>query len=210
MTEYRPKRIAILGGSFNPVHIGHMILADYIAQFTDVDAVWLMLSPLNPLKAADTALADDSHRLEMLRIATRHTSRIAPCGIELSMPRPSYTINSLRELAELHPETEFRLLIGSDNWQIFDRWYRHADIIREFSPIIYPRPGYFTDPQSLPAGVTPVNAPTVDLSSTFVRQSIAEGKDMTLFLPPGVAEYIHNNHLYNSICNPTENCQPIP
>lgn len=190
------KHIAILGGSFNPVHIGHIILADYVAQFTDVDMVWLMLSPLNPLKAASTELLPDSVRLEMLNIATRENPRIDVCSIELTLPRPSYSINSLEAIQKMHPATRFSLLIGSDNWCVFDQWRNHDEIISRFSPMIYPRKGYDVDASSLPASVRLINAPEVEISSTFIRNAIAEDKDMSAFLPEGVAQYITENNLY--------------
>lgn len=175
------------------------MLASYVAQFTDVDEVWLMLSPLNPLKEHPADLVADHQRLDMLQIATRNTPCVKPCDIELSMPRPSYTIHSLNRLSELYPDTRFSLLIGSDNWLIFPRWYQWKEILEHFTPIIYPRPGYDIDPTTLPSGVTMVNAPTVDISSTFIRQSIAAGKDMNCFLPCGVYDYITQHNLYS--CN---------
>lgn len=188
--------IGILGGSFNPVHIGHIILADFIVQRTNISQVWLMLSPLNPLKANPEELISDSHRLEMLRIATKGNPRLQPCDIELSMPQPSYSINSLNRLQELHPDKQFSLIIGSDNWLMFDRWRSYEEIIKNFSPIVYPRPGYNIGIHTLPQNVTLVNAPTLDISSTFIRDSIAMGFDMQNFLPKGVAEYINQNGLY--------------
>lgn len=190
------EHIGVLGGSFNPVHVGHIMLADYIAQFTDIDRVLLMLSPLNPIKENPGQLVADSHRLEMLRLATEGNPRLEPCGIELSMPRPSYSIDSLDRLQKLNPDKRISLIIGSDNWLLFNRWREHEAILKRYSPVIYPRPGYDIDPSSLPDGVKLVNAPVVDLSSTFIRNAIAAGKDMTEFLPRGVAEYIRNNNLY--------------
>ncbi len=191
------RHIGILGGSFNPVHTGHIILADYLVQFTGLDEVWLMLSPANPLKTGNAAPdIPDTDRYSMLDIATDGIKGVRPCDIELSMPRPSYTIDSLRELHRRFPHTRFSLIIGSDNWLIFDRWREHRAIIEEFTPIVYPRPGYEIDPATLPPEVTFVNAPTIDLSSTFIRRAIAEGHDMTAFMPHGVGRYITSHNLY--------------
>ncbi len=191
------RNIGILGGSFNPVHIGHILLADYLVQFTDLDEVWLMLSPQNPLKVSDaTQPAPDCVRLNMLHLATDSCQRIFPCEIELTMPRPNYTIDSLTLLAKQYPNADFRLVIGSDNWNIFDRWREHRTIISRFSPIVYPRPGYTVDKASVPADVTLVDAPVFDISSTFLREAIAAGHDMRLFLPEGVWNYIKTNKLY--------------
>ena len=195
-TGSSPTRIGILGGSFNPVHTGHLSLAEYTVSHPPLSQVWLMLSPLNPLKADPSQLIDDRHRLEMLRIATEGNPRIRPCDIELSMPRPSYSYDSLSRLSELHPEARFSLIIGSDNWLIFDRWKHHDEIVSRFSPVIYPRPGYDVDPASLPPGVTLIDAPVYDISSTAIRNAIAAGEPAGPGLSPGVADYINDNHLY--------------
>ncbi|MDE7410595.1 MAG: nicotinate-nucleotide adenylyltransferase [Paramuribaculum sp.] len=191
------KHIGILGGSFNPVHIGHTLLAEYLVQFTDIDEVWLMLSPQNPLKeVAKSDRASDFDRMAMLEIAARNSRGLKVCGIELTMPRPSYTIDSLSRLASLHPDCDFSLIIGSDNWQIFDKWKEHERLISDFHPIIYPRPDYPVDKDSLPCGVRMTDAPTFLISSTFIRSAIAGGHDMTNFLPWGVYEYIDHYKLY--------------
>ena len=192
--------IGIFGGSFNPVHIGHTLLASWLAQFTALDQVWMSLSPENPLKAPLAASYD--HRLAMLRIALARDTCVLPCDIERSLPLPSYTITTLRELQRRYPEHTFRLIIGSDNWHIFSRWRDYQEITDSFSPIISPRPGYPVDPASLPVGVELVNAPVVEISSTMVREYIAQGKDMNHFLPCGVYNYILTHHLYEQPINP--------
>ena len=135
-------RIGVFGGSFNPVHIGHVMLASYLKQFEGFDEVWLMLSPLNPLKANSTELIPDVTRLKMLDIALKGAEGIKVSDIELSMPRPSYTINTLRYLAKRYPRHTFKLIIGSDNWKIFSQWKDSEAIIRDFGVVVYPRPGY--------------------------------------------------------------------
>jgi len=188
-------KIALLGGSFNPVHIGHMVLASYIKQFMGFDEVWLMLSPLNPLKANTSELIPDIVRLKMLDIAIGDARGIVVNDIELSMPRPSYTINTLRYLSKKYPKHDFKLVIGADNWKIFSQWKDHEDILDDYGVLVYPRPGY-------PVGtvyddrVEVIYAPTVDISSTFIRKSIANGKDLNYFLPAGVFDYIKANKLY--------------
>lgn len=189
-------RIGILGGSFNPVHIGHILLADYLVQFAGYDEVWLMLSPQNPLKDKSTANATDADRLNMLSIATSRTAGLKVCDIELTMPRPSYTIDSLTRLSELYPDCKFSLIIGSDNWLIFDRWKDYATIIHDYNLTVYPRPGYPIDKDCLPKEVRYVDAPTFNISSTFIRDSIAAHHDMTNFLPIGVGNYITEHKLY--------------
>lgn len=188
--------IGIFGGSFNPVHIGHLLLADYLAQTIPLHAIWFMLSPQNPLKRYPSSMPSDADRLAMLRIAAEQSPRLQVTDVELDMPRPSYTIDSLRRLRELHPHTRFSLIIGSDNWHIFHQWKDYQTIIREFTPVVYPRPGYEVDPLSLPPEVTLVDAPLIDLSSTAVRDFIARGVDVSLMLPAGVADYISRKNLY--------------
>lgn len=172
-------------------------MADYLVQFSTLDEVWLMLSPLNPLKVHDgNNMVSDSLRLDMLEIACSGHAGIIPCAIELTMPRPSYSIDSLGLLSSRYPECEFHLIIGSDNWNIFDRWRDWQTIIRRFRPIVYPRPGYPVDSASVPEHVTLTEAPVFDISSTFLRKAISEGHDMELFLPSGVWDYIKSNKLY--------------
>ena len=186
--------IGIFGGSFNPVHIGHMMLASYLTQWGYVDEVWLTLSPLNPLKDA-AELLPDIKRLAMLSIAAKGAEAIDICDIELSMPKPSYTIDTLRVLAERYPEYRFKLIIGSDNWQIFDRWRSAQQILDDFGVLVYLRPGYPVDKRHI-AGMEVVDAPMAHVSSTFIRQAIAKGRNMNYFLPAGVYKYILDNKLY--------------
>lgn len=192
------RKIGVLGGSFNPVHIGHIMLASYIAQYSDLDYVWLMLSPANPLKSDPGCMVKDADRLAMLRLACRNYRHIAPCDIELSMPRPSYTINSLNRLSDEYPDCDFRLIIGSDNWLIFEQWRSYEEIIRRYCPIVYPRPEYPVNPATLPESVTLIDAPQIWISSTFIRHAISTDHDMKAFLPIGVDEYIRSNGLYIS------------
>lgn len=187
--------IGILGGSFNPVHIGHLMLASYMQQFAGFDEVWLTLSPLNPLKADSTELIPDIMRLKMLEIAIGNAKGLNVCDYELSMPRPSYTINTLRYLQKRYPRRNFKIIIGSDNWKVFDKWKDAEAIKSDFGVMVYPRPGYpvgaiYDD------GVDLVNAPVADISSTFIRKAIARGKDMSFFLPHGVSDFIKQNNLY--------------
>ena len=166
--------IGILGGSFNPVHIGHLMLASYLSQWGYVDKVWLTLSPLNPLKEV-SALIADTGRLAMLDIAAKGMTGTEVCDIELSMPRPSYTIDTLDELARRYPDKQFRLIIGSDNWLVFDRWREPKRILADYGIIVYPRPGYDVTAEMMRPGMTLADAPVADISSTFIRAAIADG-----------------------------------
>ncbi len=186
--------VGILGGSFNPVHIGHMMVASYLVEWGYVDKVWLTLSPLNPLKEG-YELLPDIKRLQMLSIAARGAEKIDICDIELTMPRPSYTINTLDLLAERFPDTRFKLVIGSDNWRIFDQWREPQRILDNYGVLVYLRPGYPVNDDGT-AGMEIVHAPMADISSTMVREAIAKGRDMNYFLPAGVYQYIRENKLY--------------
>lgn len=192
--ERRPEVTGLLGGSYNPIHIGHLALASYLTQWNYVDTVWLTLTPLNPLKDS-RGMLPDLKRLDMISIALQGLSRIESCDIELTMPKPNYTINTLDLLSKRYPHRRFKLVIGADNWKIFDRWRDHQRILDEYGVIVYPRPGYPVG-NRLVDGMEYVEAPMVDISSTFVRDAIARDKDMTCFLPPGVAKYIADNRLY--------------
>lgn len=186
--------VGILGGSFNPVHIGHLMLASYLVQWGYVDKVWLTLSPRNPLKEPGELLPD-MKRLSMLSIAVKGAPDLDICDIELTMPRPSYTINTLDLLRERYPEMRFKLIVGSDNWLIFDRWREAQRILDDYGVIVYPRPGYPVENDHT-AGMEIVNAPMAHISSTFIRQAIAKGRNMNYFMPAGVYKYIMDNRLY--------------
>lgn len=188
------KVVGIFGGSFNPIHKGHLMLAQYLSQHSQLDEVWLTLSPQNPLKISNELL-DDEHRLAMLRLATEGLVGVEVCDIELTMPRPSYTINTLERLSQQYPDCEFRLVIGGDNWNLFERWKDYQRIIDEYGVVIYPRPGYDLNPIAN-KNVEVVEAPLADVSSTQIREAIKCGKDVRSLLPQGVWEYIKENKLY--------------
>lgn len=180
--------VGILGGSFNPVHNGHIAVAKAVIKAGMADEVWLTLSPLNPLKANSSELAPDHDRLEMLRLATEGVNGLRVCDIELSMPRPSYTINTLNELSRIHPGIRFRLLIGADNMQIFNRWRAHDEIAERFSPIVYPRPGYKCE------GCLDMDE--FDISSTEIRRMLKDGENVNNLMPEKVVNYIRRHSLY--------------
>lgn len=178
------------GGTFNPVHQGHIHLASWLREHYGLEEVWLSLSPQNPLKDTVHPGATDAQRLEMLRLACDDVPGIVPWAGELSMPRPSYTVDVLHRLSNLKP----RLIIGSDNWLIFTKWYKYDEILKNYSVIVYPRPGYEIDPSGLPSNVIyAADAPVFDISSTQIRSDI---KKYLNLLPPNVAEYIKQNKLY--------------
>lgn len=180
----------IFGGTFNPVHRGHTALAQWLVDRGIVDEVLLTLSPANPLKN-DRPGATDADRREMLSLACNDYRQLEPCFVEFDLPRPSFTITTLRHLAAANPDRRFKLIIGADNWQIFDRWRNPDEIIADFGVIIYPRPG-FEPALPLPEGVCYLaDAPVADVSSSEIRRG--ERLDM---LSPRVMQYITEHHLY--------------
>lgn len=188
-------KVGIFSGSFDPVHIGHAMIANYLSQFCGLDEVWLMPSPLNPLKQ-DAPPAPLSCRMDMARIVARKCHKVVVSDFEHSLPLPSYTYRTLRALRDRYPVHDFSLVIGSDNWRDFHLWRNHDDIIREFPVIVYPRPG-FEAAGEMPPGITLLGeAPQSLISSTFIRAGIAARKNMNFFLDPEVVDYIKTHSLY--------------
>ena len=179
--------IGIFSGSFNPVHIGHLALANYLCEYEGLDQVWFMVSPRNPLKEADE-LMDDSLRLQLVQLAVEGYPKFRASDFEFRLPRPSYTVHTLDELRRVYLQHVFHLIIGSDNWLLFPRWRESERILATTPLIVYPRPGYPVDPQTLPPTVRMTSAPVFEISSTFIRQAIAEGRDIRYFLHPRVYE----------------------
>ncbi len=188
--------IGIFSGSFNPVHIGHLALAGYITEFSAIDEVWFMVSPQNPLKK-NTELLDENCRLEMARIAVSGFTKLKTSDFEFSLSRPSYTVHTFEQLRKKFPEHTFSLIIGADNWELFENWYKYDEIIRNHSIYIYPRLNHkvkIKDKYKNRAFL--LNSPVIEISSTFIRNNIKNGKDMRAFLPEGVYDYIIRNNVY--------------
>lgn len=188
-------RTGVFGGSFNPVHIGHTALANWMCEFSDLDEVWFLVSPHNPLKPCRELLGDDA-RLRLVRKAVEGYSRFGVCDIEFGMPRPSYTINTLSALEQMYPDRKFVLIIGADNWIVFDRWYMHEEILKRFEVLIYSRMGIRIDASALPDGVHMADTPMVEVSSSFIRSAIREGRDVRYFMHPAVWDEIEKMHYY--------------
>lgn len=180
-------RTGIYGGSFNPIHNGHIAIARAMLDCGAVDEVWLMVSPQNPLKqSAD--LLDEQLRLDMTRRATADIPCVTACDYEFHMPRPSYMWHTLQSLSRDYPDREFTLLIGADNWQVFDRWYHADDIIAHYPIRIYPRRGYDIEASTLPQNVKLVDTGLYDVSSTMVRERIRRGEDVSQLIPASIIE----------------------
>jgi nicotinate-nucleotide adenylyltransferase len=188
------RHIGLLFGSFNPVHVGHLVLANYMRETQNLHEVWMVVSPQNPFKESNT-LIDGENRLKMVEIALQSQPGYKACGIELTLPRPSYSINTLSELQKLHPHYRFSIIIGSDNLGSLHRWKEIDKILEHHQFIVYPRPGYPT-PEPLAANIILTDAPQIDISSTYIRHQLKQGKDMSFFMPSGVCAYISQHQLY--------------
>ena len=190
-------RIGIYGGSFNPIHKGHTQLAAFIVAQGLVDELWLLVSPLNPLKSGEVSnIAEYEHRLKMAELATEGIEGVNVSDFERHLPLPSYTINTLGELQKAYPEHEFVLVIGADNWEQFPRWYHADEIMEKYRILIYRRPGCEIDETALPASVQVVDTPLYDVSSTQIRESVKKGRMMRRWLDEKVARYIKRHQLY--------------
>ena len=189
------KHVIVFSGSFNPIHVGHLILANYVAAFTDCDEVWLMVSPHNPLKES-SRLPDARLRYHWIQLALENHPKILASDFEFSLSQPSYTLDMLNALQQVYSNVRFSLLIGADNWSIFDQWKNYQQLIDRYSLLIYPRVNAIVDESKLPDSVKLLKAPLVDLSSTTIRTAIAEGKDMRFYVPSIVWHEINQLEMY--------------
>lgn len=190
------KKVGLFFGSFNPIHIGHLVIAEYMAEFTPMEQVWFVVSPRNPLKKKETLL-NESHRIRMVRLAIEYDTRFKASSIEFDMPRPSYTINTLAYLSEKYPKIEFSLILGLDNVATLPKWKNYEALLKNYKIYVYPRI-YSSDKPSLlrHPSIVLTEAPIVELSSTFIRKAISEGKSIMHMVPPQVGDYIKEMHFY--------------
>ena len=194
-------KIGLYFGSFNPVHIGHMAIAGYMTEFADLDQVWFVVSPHNPLKNKETLLADH-HRLYMTELAIGDNDKLKASDIEFRLPVPSYTIDTLTYLKEKYPKNVFCLVMGEDNLFTLHKWKNAAELVKMYPIYVYPRlksenpSSLILEQILLTADVHNVNAPLMEISGTFIRNGIKNGKDMSYFLPPAVWKYIREMHFY--------------
>ena len=192
-------KIGIFGGSFDPIHIGHAIIAQHIIGNGLVDRLWFMVSPVNPLKAGKERQVADTDRLRMVEMVSRPMEGVETSAFEFTMPRPSYTIDTLNALQAKFPDDEFYLVTGGDNWQIFDKWRNSEEILAKYHLLVYPRLGYeVVIPDDLKDRVTLVDAPIIELSSTEVRERLANGQSVRYYVPDEVLGYIERHHLYTN------------
>ena len=189
-------RIGLYGGSFNPIHKGHTSLAQSLVDQGLVDEVWLLVSPLNPLKQTSGDIAAYEHRLRMTELACKGHKGLRVSDFESHLPVPSYTITTLDAIAATYPQHTFSLVIGADNWQGFNKWYKSDEIIANYTILVYNRPGYPLDEANLPPSVKVVNTPLYDISSTQIREAIKKGERPTDWLSPKVLRYISESRIY--------------
>lgn len=192
------QQIGLFFGSFNPVHFGHLIIANYIVENRFVDKIWFVVSPQNPFKNSNTLL-DDDIRLTLVKLAIKGNRNFIASDVEFNLNKPSYTINTLNFLKQKYRDKEFNLIIGEDNLDCFEKWKDYQEIINNYSILVYPRPNIITNKFSQEKTIKKINAPQIEISSTMIRELIKEKKSIQYLLPERVRKEIKNKQYY---CNP--------
>lgn len=188
-------KIGLFFGSFNPLHIGHMAIAQYMVEFTDLEQVWFVVSPQNPFKEK-SSLLDQHHRLMMVRIATEDNPKLNASDIEFNLPQPSYTVDTLAYIQEKYPKHSFSLIMGSDNLQHFRKWKNADAILANHQLYVYPRPKTKDCELATHPKVQITQAPLMEISASFIRQSIADKKAISYLLPEKVWQYVDEMNFY--------------
>jgi nicotinate-nucleotide adenylyltransferase len=190
-------KIGLYFGTFNPIHIGHLIIANHMAEHSDLDQIWLVVTPHNPHKKKSTLL-DDYQRLHMVYLATEDILKIKPSDIEFKLPQPNYTVNTLAHLQEKFPKHEFSLIMGEDNLNSLHKWKNYETMLKNHEIYVYPRlnSGEINEQFVNHAKIHRIGAPVIELSSTFIRESIKMGKNIDPMLPHKVSEYLAHNNFY--------------
>jgi nicotinate-nucleotide adenylyltransferase len=195
MSTLQRDTVGLFFGSFNPIHIGHMVIANYMLEFTDLEEVWFVISPQNPFKIREGLLADN-HRYYMVNLAVEDNYRLKASNFEFHLPQPSYTITTLTYLQEKYQKKNFILIAGSDILPTFHKWKNYEQILEQYKMYIYPRPYTESHPYANHPSIKFVKAPLMDISSSFIRIAIKEGKNVSFLLPPKVNSYIADMHFY--------------
>lgn len=188
-------KIGLFFGSFNPVHVGHLIIANYMATQTDLQQVWLVVSPQNPLKPKNT-LARDRDRLNMVQLAIGDNPLLRASNIEFKLPIPSYTIDTLAYLAEKYPQHTFTLIMGGDNIGSIHKWKNYELLLRGYDIYVYKRPNYDMGEWATQPRVKVFEAPLMEISATYIRNCLVEGKSVQYLVPDSVKEYLEESRLY--------------
>lgn len=191
------KKIGLYFGTFNPIHIGHLTIANYMVEYSDLDEVWMVVTPHNPHKKKSTLL-DNNHRLMMVDVALEDYPKIKSSNIEFDVPQPNYTVHTLVVLEEKYPEHDFCLIMGEDNLKSFHKWKNYEVILERYALFVYPRisQGTIEIQFDKHPKITKVSAPIMELSSTFIRKAIKEGKNIRPMLPGNVWEYLDEMNFY--------------
>lgn len=188
-------RIGLFFGSFNPIHVGHLIIANHVLNETEIKKVWFVVSPQNPLKSS-TSLLHENHRIRLVRMAVEDDNRLFASNAEFDLPRPSYTIDTLTYMGEKYPDHKFTVIMGSDSFINLPHWKNYTAIIENYSVIIYERPGFPVKRENITENITIVKAPYLDISSTHIRNLIKDGKSAMYLLPEKVREAIEGAGYY--------------
>jgi nicotinate-nucleotide adenylyltransferase len=189
------KHIGLFFGSFNPIHHGHLIIANYFLEFTDLDRICFVVSPQNPFKK-QSELLEDHHRLALLKEAIGDSDHYQVSDIEFKMPKPSYTVDTLAYLKEKYPENRFSLIMGADNLKTFHKWKNADYILKNHKLYVYPRLGSDCPEFENRALIEIVQAPLIELSSTFIRTNLKEKKDLRFYMPERAWDYMREMHFY--------------
>jgi len=192
------KKIGLFFGSFNPVHVGHMIIAEFMAENAGVDKVWMVVSPQNPHKKKST-LANDYDRLFLVKSAIGENTKIEGSDIEFSLPQPSYTIDTLTYLKEKYPNKIFSLIMGGDNLGTFHKWKNHELILQNHEILVYKRPQYELGELQNHPSVKMFEAPMLNISASYIRKQLKEGKSIRYLVPESVHEAIESNNVYGKM-----------
>lgn len=192
------KEIGLFFGSFNPVHVGHMIIANYMATNTDLDEVWMVVSPHNPLKAKKT-LAKDYDRLHLVRLAIGDNQLLRASDVEFGLPKPSYTVDTLTYLQEKYEDYNFNLIMGGDNLASLHKWKNYEVLLRDYHIYVYQRPTYDLGELSTHEHVTILEAPLLQLSASYIRSCIREGKSIQYLVPDAVHHHLEETGIYQQL-----------
>ena len=190
-------RIGLFFGTFNPIHVGHMVIAGYMTEFTDLEEVWFVVSPQNPLKKEQTLL-EENLRLNLVKLAAGNNPKLNLSDVEFSLPKPSYTFDTLIHLSEKFSEHKFVLIVGTDNLAAFNKWKNHEQILEKYFLYVYPRAGFSGGKLASHPNVKITNAPVMEISSSFIREAIKNKKDVRYMLTESVYHCIEENHYYEN------------
>lgn len=189
------KKIGLFFGSFNPVHTGHMIIAEFMATQTDLAEVWMVVSPQNPLKNKST-LAPDYERLHMLYLAVGDNNKLRPVDIEFSMPKPSFTIDTLTYLGEKYPDKKFVLIMGGDNLSTLHKWKNYKLLLENYEIYLYNRPDHDVSELTVKWNIKSFNSPQMAISATYIRECLKERQSVKYLVPLSVEKYLVENMIY--------------